>query len=113
VRPWVRADASAWIGVDLFFAEAGIMGKLNLIELAVPLTGGIHVQGTGQSASLVMNGNATLDVQALSGGIYGYVDLFGARIVEEPIFTWDGLHWQKPLFALNSTIPLATLNLVH
>jgi hypothetical protein len=113
IKPWVRADASAWVGVDIFFADAGIMGKLNLITLAVPLTGGIHVQGNGQAASLVLDGNASLDVQALSGGIYGYVDLFGVRIVEEPIFTWDGLHWTKPLYALNTTLPLTTLATIH
>jgi hypothetical protein len=113
VRPYFRADASAWVGVDLLFADAGIMGKLNLVTIGVPVAGGVHLQGTGSTANLVMDASANLDIQALSGGIYGYVDVFGARVVEEPIFTWDGLHYQKPLYSLSTTLPVVTLDRVN
>jgi hypothetical protein len=109
-KPYVRADAFAQGGVDLWVVSAGVRAALNLISISVPAALAFRVE----KGNVALSGGTELAIDALAGSVslYAEIDyLFDSETWEVPLFSWNGLHWKKSLWSMNVGFPLRALSL--
>lgn len=95
-RPFVKFTAFADAGLDAFVAKAGIRGDLDLIDVKLPFSMAITLQGNAANApTLSVDSRVTLDWSMLGGRFRAYLRLGHwpvKKTFRKTIVSWDGLH---------------------
>lgn len=93
--PFVRAEAYAECGVDIFIAGAGVGGKLRLIDFELRIGGELAVKfDKSNRPQLVEHAYVKSDISMLHGSLYvhAYINyLFGKKRFEWTLWKWKGL----------------------
>jgi len=85
-------------GCDLASAEAGLRGTLTLLELALPISLKLYVDGAGL-AKYEISGDLTISTLSGSIALYAEASVLGVGASwSRTIFSWTGLEWTQNLF---------------
>jgi hypothetical protein len=96
--PWAYVDAFASVGIGFSFAQAGVRGRVRLIDARLPLTASV---GIDKTKSLVAVADAHLDVGLLDGSLSLFAQIGEppvADIEEKELFSWRGYHDSIPIW---------------
>lgn len=115
LEPFASVDGELYAGVDIFIASAGVKGKLQIVHASIPLKADAALTYGKNNLPVVTFDLATradLKFTFMSGSIAAYVELgpcpfcvdFDANIV-----SWDGFHYDIPLFNKKLSVPLADI----
>jgi hypothetical protein len=117
VEPFLGVDAYLAAAIDIFIAEAGVRGEVNVITVSVPFRPGVTVRQLGGlpvPANFEIEIGARLDValSTLSGRIQAYAEIgfcpFCAD-VERTIIEWQGPRWEQNIFTQTYIVNLGDL----
>lgn len=86
IKPSAKAYATATAGVDAWVAEAGVDGRLTLIEASVPTVGSVIVT---TAPGLQYKLDSDLNLNYLSGRLNVYAKALGKRY-DKKIADWSG-----------------------
>jgi hypothetical protein len=95
LTPYVRAYARFTASVDVFVAEAGAYGELNLITASVPIYGNMKAT-TGSCYTSDANMDAT--VTGLDGEAGVFYRLLWSSPREQELWSWDGVEKTTSLY---------------
>ena len=117
LQPFAKVNAVASAGVGVSGAQAGVRGRIALLDAKLPMTASLEVkpdpEGPG-TLKLFPVVSADMEVGALSGRMSAFAEvnyLFGTYTAEKTIYSWGGLHDSIPLFQLKSEpVYLAAFN---
>ncbi|MBL8636700.1 MAG: hypothetical protein JNM40_25980 [Myxococcales bacterium] len=90
--PTAKAFATASASVDAWVAEAGVDGRLTLVEASVPTTGELNLTTVG----VYYKADSDLSLNYLSGRLNVFAKAFGKRH-EKKIADWSGTTKNYPL----------------
>jgi hypothetical protein len=95
--PWTYVDAFASVAVGFSFAQAGIRGRLRVLDAQLPM----HAKAEISSDDfLKAEANAHLDLGYLSGALSAFAEVHLGFInaeVEKEIFSWGGYKTAVPI----------------
>jgi len=106
VEPFLGIDAYIAAAIDVFIAEAGIRGDINVITVSLPFRPGVTLRqlgGTPVPSNFQVEIGATLDLalSTLSGRIQAYAEIGFCPLcadVERTVVEWEGPRWDQNLF---------------
>jgi hypothetical protein len=115
LEPYATVDGELYAAVDVFIAQVGIKGRIQLVHASVPLNGNITLAYglNGQSALMLqMQARADLKFVFLSGSISLFASVgicpFCADF-DVQLVSWDGIHYNLALFEKSATFPIVDL----
>jgi hypothetical protein len=100
--PWVTVDAIGSVGIGFSFAQAGIRGKIRVLDAKLPVDARVAVQpdpSTG-NLELVAGAHANLQLTMMSGSLSAFAELNLGVVDEEAevqLASWDGLRTTVPI----------------
>ena len=109
--PWISADVTASLAVDLVIASAGVDAQVNLLTLSLPLT---MTAGMDSQSNFDITTDLSLQTEELSGSVNAFAEIdlpFYHPRWELTIFRWDGLTQQTSLFHADAKVPVASVPL--
>ena len=117
VRPFLGVDGYVAAALDVFIAEVGIRGDLNIITVSLPFRPSIGVRALRLSTEpedFELNIAARLDLElsTLSGTLSAYAEIGWCPFCYTGRFTlveWEGPKWVTNLFDQTYTVTLADL----
>jgi hypothetical protein len=114
ITPHVRADAYAYVGIDLLVVSAGVEGNVELFGLDAPLSADVRLATDPTTGiNLAVTNDARLQMSELAGDVSVFVDvhaLFVKKRAELQLFQWDGFHQDVPLWHTQNMYPLNAIN---
>lgn len=117
LQPFAKINAVASAGVGVSGAQAGVRGRIALLDAKLPMTASLEVKpdpDVPSSIKLFPTASADMEVGALSGRMSAFAEIsyvFGTYTAEKNIFSWGGVHDSIPLFQLDSKpVQLAAFN---
>ena len=111
LTPYAKVDAIATLSVDVIIAEAGIKGRLTLVDIRLPFVGALRIGAlNGDPGNLELSVSSGLDVdqRTLDGSLSIYARLLFAE-AEKVIVRWNGLARRWNAFEAQVTVPLGGL----
>jgi len=102
-RAKVNVVASAAVGVN--GAQAGVRGRIALLEASLPLRGSMDIVLKDESLKLLPKASADLNVGALSGSLSAFAEVGSSPFIytaEKEIFSWGGISRTYPLWQLDT-----------
>ncbi len=112
VKPFISLDGFAEFAVDLWVARAGIGGRLQLIELALPMFAKVALSaplGDIRKLELVLEAGMDIAVSTLKGALYIFGELGPCPFCikgKTDIFKWKGFSAKESLFKSKLRLPL-------
>ena len=106
--PHAKVDAVATLSVDVVIAEAGVKGRLTLVDIRLPFRGLVGIdapQGDPENLALTVNAGLDVELRTLAGSVSVYVR-FLFEETEKVIFSWKGLGKTWNAFEASVTVPL-------
>ena len=86
-RPWAYVDAIGSVGIGFDFAQAGVRGRVRVVDASLPVWGKVWVDQKELHAAL----DAHLDI-AIADGSMSVFGKLGPLEAEKEIFSWTGYH---------------------
>jgi hypothetical protein len=113
--PWLTADAIGSVAIGVDWAQAGVRGKLRVIDASLPFTASAGIQQSNNLPQLGAHTDATLDLRFLQGSMSAFAELkvdlgpLGSldEEVEHEFYRNDGIH--KPITIFQKDLPLIAL----
>jgi hypothetical protein len=114
--PWVTVDAIGSVGVGFSFAQAGVRGKIRVLDARLPLDAFVAVapDPTTGALELQAGAHASLDLKMMDGSLSAFAELNLGVVDEEAeaqLASWSGLHTTVPILDWDlQPIPLPTFD---
>lgn len=114
VAPFAKVNAVASAAVGVSGAQAGVRGRIALLETRLPVKASMLVKAETGAIKLFPSASADFEVGALSGSMSAFAEVgygFAAYTAEKEIFSWRGVRENTPLWLLESDpVYLAAFN---
>lgn len=104
LTPYADAEAYGELGANYEIVTAGVGGKITLININAPLSGGLQL--TGDEFKIFANGD--IDANLLNGRLYAFVEidyLIDSKKFEIEFFNFEGFHFKQNLFYIKQSVP--------
>ena len=98
--PYARANAVASAAVGVSGAQAGVRGRITLLDASLPTTGGMEVKPETGAIKLFPTVSTDLVLRTLSGNMSAFAEVgpsFKRYTAEKEIFSWGGLTDNRPV----------------
>jgi hypothetical protein len=103
VTPYVDTSGFAEVGVDIWFAGAGVGGELTFLNCSFPNVAGLYLQSDQYgNLEVVDYVQSHLDISTLSGSFYIWAQLFGDYSYWT-LWSWNGISWSDDLWNYSET----------
>ena len=108
VQPFAKVNAVASAAVGVGGAQAGVRGRIALLDAKLPLVTSLEVKPdpvVPSTIKLFPNASANLEVGTLSGRMSAFAEVdyyLGSYTAEKNIFSWGGLRDTVPLLQVKS-----------
>ena len=108
VQPFARVNAVGSAGVGVSGAQAGVRGRIALLDTKLPLDASLYVKPDPEipsSIKLFPTASADFEAATLSGRMSAFAEVdykLGSYTAEKTIYSWRGLHDSVPLWQLDS-----------
>jgi hypothetical protein len=99
-RPYAKANAVASAAVGVSGAQAGVRGRITLLDASLPTTAGLEVKTHTGAVKLFPTVSTDLVLRTLSGNMSAFAEVgagFARYTAEKEIFSWRGLTDNRPV----------------
>jgi hypothetical protein len=100
-EPWATVDGIGSIGVGFSFAQAGVRGKIRILDARLPMNAFVEI-APDQSGNLALQAgaHANLNLGMMDGSLSAFAELNLGLVDEEAetqLASWSGLHTTIPI----------------